>query len=259
MTASILRVRRSVGTVVCGAAMLVLTACGSPNDSTAPSGADDPRTVAAREALAADQESALDAAALGEPVSKSIDDVCEHGSYSVPWGPFDSYDWQCERWTSWVVTTEITDAGVLIEAYRTHLLEAGCTPDEAEWDMLASYWNQYGIPGENDHGDPYTVDNLPGASALCPSHGNVFLRFSTPGGLEPALHSYAEPQDEAIEFLAHDGGAIAASGSALVIELSTRDWYHDVPRGGTAPSHDTTTEPLPCMCHSGSDCDCPGG
>lgn len=259
MTRGVLHARRAVIAAVCAAVALTLASCASGTGGSAPSGAHDPNTVAAREALAQAQESVLTATALGEPVSKSIDDVCEHGSYSAPWGPFDSYAWQCERWTSWVVSTDLADAGVLIDAYRTHLVEAGCAPDEAEWDMLTSYWTQYGIPGQNVHGDTYTVDNLPGASAICAPYGSVYLRISTPVGVEPPLRSYAEPQDQAIEFIAHDGEAIAASGSSLVVELSTGAWYHDVPRGGTAPSHDTTPEPLPCTCHSGSDCDCPGG
>src|SRR5688572_14873286 len=105
-------------------AVLVMTGC-APGSEFPPSGSHEPEVVAAREKVAAEHEELLGMAALGGPLSVSIQDYCKSGTYSAVWGPHDPYYWSCGRATSWVVGTDTTDPAELIAAYRAHLTAIG--------------------------------------------------------------------------------------------------------------------------------------
>jgi hypothetical protein len=118
----------------------------------------------------------------------------------------------------------------------------------------------YGVPGKNANGDPYTVDNLPGAGGHCADGTWVGLSFRSSAEFDASrLVTYTASDGEKIEDRPHDEAAVRSSGRALIVTLSTSTTYHDVPRGGTDPTPDTTPEPPRCVCYSGGDCDCPGG
>ena len=187
--------------------------------------------MAAREQLAADQHEILTVAALEKPLSISVDDGCIRGSYSAPWGPFDGYHWQCRLATSWVVGSVLEDPALLIEAYRAHVSAIGCEPDTAAFDQVTSYWQMYGVTGQTDTGEPYTVDSLPPANAWCPDGVQLALTFGSSAAFElPDLIGVAEYEGEQIEVRAHDLAAVQGSESTLVVTLSMWDVYHEVPR-----------------------------
>lgn len=242
----------------CTALVLFLAGCGLASDPPPPSGADEPEAVAAREEAAETQGEILEKVAMSAPISVSVDDSCRRGSYSVPWGPFDDYYWTCEYRTTVVVGSDVTDAGELIAAYRTHLGSIGCEPDVAEFDQVEGYWAMYGVRGHLDDGEPYTVDDLPSADAQCADGERVFIGFRSSAGfdVEVGANLWA---DEVIESRPHDQDAVRASGSPNVVVLSMRTTYHVVPRFVEERSTETTPAPPHCSCYSGSVCDCPGG
>jgi hypothetical protein len=251
-------VRRTSIIALCAAALVVMSGCAAPELS--PSGPDEPEVVAAREGLAQRQDSILTSVAMGTPLSVSVNDACDRGSYSAPWGPFDDYDWQCGRWTSWVVGSDIVDPGALIAAYRAHLSEAGCEPDVSTFDQVTGYWATYGVAGHLDSGEPYTVDSLPDASAQCPDGTQIGITFGSSAAFDASEDAtFSVDEGEVVEARPHDQNAVRTSGGELIVVLGTNSVYHVVPRGGPEPSSDTTPRPLPCACYSGSECDCPGG
>lgn len=225
-----------------------------------PSGANEPDVVAAREEAAAAEETLLAKTAMGEPISKSVQDYCKSGTYSEPWGPRDPYYWSCGHVTSWVVGTDIGDPAELIAVYRAHLTSIGCEPSETDFDMAAQYWAMYGVPGENANGERYTVDDLPGASARCSDGTGVGIGFRSAAEFDAStLVTYYASDGEQIIDQPHNETAVRASGRALIVTLSTSTGYHYVLRGDSEPSPETTPEPQRCACYSGSECDCPGG
>lgn len=196
-----------------------------------PSGSQDPLVVAAREQIAKDQSKILTAAALQEPLSISVDDGCIRGQHSAPWGPFDGYYWQCRYATSWVVSSELVDPALLIEAYRTHLSTVDCEPDVAAFDQVESYWQMYGTTGRLDTGETYTVDSLPPATAQCPDGARIAVTFGSSAAYEPPeLIGIAEYEGEQVDVRPHDLDAIRGSGSPLVVTLSMWGIYHEVSR-----------------------------
>lgn len=244
--------------VVCGSAALLMSGCAS--HEFPPSGSDQPHVVAAREEAAAEQDALLAKAVMGERISVSVNDNCRIGTYSEPWGPRDNYYWQCVHTTSWVVGSDLVDAGELIEGYRAHLSETGCEPDAASFDQAARYWAMYGVTGQNVNGEPYTVDSLPGAGARCPDGTHIGIGFRSSAAFDVSKYvTFYASDGEEIESRPHDQVAIRTSGSELVVALSTSTTYHDVPRDNVQRSSETTPEPFRCACYSGSECDCPGG
>lgn len=255
------RIARAVLSIAATLGVLLATSgCTIASGSFPPSGAEDPAVVTAREQAASEQEILLTTTAMSEPISTSVQDYCETGSYSEPWGPRDPYYWSCGRVTSWVVGTETHDPAELIMAYRARLISLGCEPSEADFEMTARYWEMYGIPGENANGERYTVDDLPGAGGNCEGGAWVGIGFGSAAEFDAStLVTYYASDGEKILDQPHDESAVHALGSALIVTLSTRTEYHYVPRGGSEPSPSTTPEPLHCACYSGSQCDCPGG
>jgi len=244
--------------VIAIAGLLPLSACAVEAGGFPPSGAHDSDVVAARTAAAADEQDLLIAAALGEPISTSVQDTCARGSYSAPWGPYDPYYWSCRHMTSRVVSTGTADPAQLISAYRAHLFAVGCTPDEAAFDMTAEYWEMYGIPGHNANGEAYTVDDLPGGTALCNDGRSIGVAFRSAAGFDTTTFStYAEGDGETMTNEPLDLSAIRARAPELVVVLNTGTGYHSVLR--QEPETPSTLEPGYCACYSGSKCDCPGG
>lgn len=242
------------------ASVLSMSGCAVVPGEFPPSGANEPDVVAAREEAAAAQGELLANAAMGEVISEAVLDYCRSGSYSEPWGPRDPYYWSCGHVTSWVVGTDSEDPGELIAAYRAHLASIGCEPSEADFDMTAQYWEMYGVSGQNANGERYTVDNLPSASARCPDGAGIGIGFRSAEEFDAStLVTYYAGDGEQIADQPHDQAAVRASGRALVVTLWTSTTYHDVPRGGSDPSPETTPEPERCACYSGSECECPGG
>lgn len=237
---------------------LFMAGCAYAPESQPPSGADEPEVVAARGEAAEMQSALLEKAAMSPLLSVSVDDSCQSGSYSAPWGPFDLYYWKCEYWTSVVVGSDIADAGELIATYRAHLGSIGCEPDPAEFDQVEGYWAMYGVRGHLDDGEPYTVDDLPSAAAQCPDGRQVFIGFRSSAAFdaEEGANLWA---DEVIESRPHDQEAVRASGSPNVVVLSMRTTYHVVERFAEERFTEETPAPERCSCYSGSECDCPGG
>jgi len=243
---------------IAAAGLLPLSACASGAGQPPPSGAHDPEVVAARAAAVAEEQDLLVAAALGEPITTSVQDTCKRGTYSAPWGPYDPYYWSCGHVTSRVVSTATVDPAQLIADYRAHLAEVGCTPDEAAFDMTAEYWQMYGVPGHNANGEAYTVDDLPGGTAVCADGRTVGVAFRSAAGFDTkTFFTYVEGDGETITDEPPDLAAIRDRAPELVVVLSTSTGYHSVLR--KEPEPPSTPEPGYCACYSGSACDCPGG
>lgn len=251
--------RRAV-LIAAGAVSLLLSTagCALTSPEFPPSGAREPDVVAAREAAAAALETLLATAAMGEPLSTSVQDSCRPGSYSVPWGPFDSYFWLCEHQTSWVVAAGSADPAEVIAAYRSHLAATECEPDASDFDAVASDWEAYGIPGQLDSGEPYTVDDLRIASARCSNGALVGIRFGSAAGFDSSTLWMSSAENEQIIDRPHDENLIHARGAELIVTLSVSTRYHEVSRG-SEPSPASTPEQSRCACYSGSPCECPGG
>ena len=244
---------------ISGLLLFATSGCSIAPREFPPSGANEPEVVAARQAAAAAEEELLAATALGEPISTSVQDYCQSGTYSEPWGPRDPYFWACGHVTSWVVGTDLQDPAELIAAYRAHFASIGCELSETSFDRTAEYWATYGVPGENSNGERYTVDNLPSAGALCSDGAEIGIGFRSGADFEASrLVRYYLSDGEQITDQPHDQAAVRANGG-LIVTLITGTPYHYVPRGGTAPSGESTPEPQHCACYSGSECDCPGG
>lgn len=121
-------------------------------------------------------------------------------------------------------------------------------------------WADHGIAGQNENGDPYTVDDLPSASATCEQQ-TVGIDFRTPGAVQASAPSSSSL---VVEYDALDLDAVTGAGSPLVVVLDTRRNYHSVSWTGEiygkleddAESH---FPPGRCACDSGGDCDRPGG
>ena len=244
--------------VLCAAALLALSGCGYSGGERPPSGAREPVAVAARVAAAATQEAHLRHAAAAEPISTSVDDNCEPGRFSAPWGPFDSYYWSCRRTTSWVVTSVFVDPGELIAAVRAHLATTECQPDVSSFDQVQQYWAMYGVRGHLDSGEAYTVNNLPSAVAQCPDGARIGIAFSSAAAFDASKYlNLNASEGEIIEAKPHDQTAVHTSDSELILVMSTDINYYSVPR--SKPELEPTRDPNWCACYSGSECDCPGG
>ncbi|PVW02964.1 hypothetical protein DEA06_14420 [Microbacterium sp. Gd 4-13] len=197
---------------------------------------------------------------MGEALSMGVRDGCESGTNSEPWGPRDYFYWRCNRTTSWVVRSDLGDPGEIIAAYRAHLAAIGCEPDPASFDMAAQYWALYGPTRQNANGEPYTVDDLPGAGANCTEDMQIGIGFRSSVGFDVAQYEHSYTSDgEEIEARNLDQTVIRSSGTEYIVTLSASTSYHQVLRSDPQPSDESTPEPLPCACYSGSSCDCPGG
>lgn len=253
MLAPMVKMRRSavVGSAALSA-ILLLSGCGllAPSPPL-PSGAQDPDVVAARERSDEEQVAVLERIAGREPLSARRVDSCGRGQDN--WWVRDGYDWRCVRSVSWVLADSTADPAALITEWRSRLVEVGCEPDEAEFDMVESYWQMFGVPGENSNGDPYTIDDLPSASAWCGT-ARVGIGFSTPRTVN--VDSAGAYVDEVITDEPHDVTSIRGSFEPHVVILGTNENYHSVP-GYEAPKPEV--DDGYCACYSGGTCDCPGG
>lgn len=252
------RFRAVLLSLIAVGALLPLSACASGSGHAPPSGAQDPEVVAARTAAAGAEDELLAAAAMGEVISTGVQDYCERGSYSAPWGPFDPYYWSCGHVTTRVVSTDTADPAALIAGYRARLGDIGCVPDEAAFDMTAQYWQMYGVPGHNANGDPYSVDDLPGGTAVCADGRSMGVAVRSAAGFDRGtFFTYAEGDGEKITDQRVDAALVHARAPELVVVLSTSTGYHSVLRN--EPEPEDTPDRGYCACYSGSPCDCPGG
>ncbi len=219
----------------------------------------DPYTVAQRADAAASTEAALSRATDGAMLTTQTTDVCSPGRKT--WWVQDFSAWSCARSSRWVVAVASSDPAEAIVGYRAHLTEAGCTIDEASFGMVEDYWADYGVPGQNDSGDRYTVDDLPSAFATCENE-RVGIDFQTPAAVQASAPSPSSSL--VIEYDALDLSAVTSAGTPLVVVLDSRRNYHSVSWTGEISGKDEDVEesdfpPGWCACHSGGDCDCPGG
>lgn len=254
MLMDMLRRRSSGALVAVIATVLTLAACQS--QPFPPSGAHDPEVMAAREAAVAEERELLSELAMQQPLTEAATDYCDAGQNNFKIR--DPYFWTCGHSTIWVVPDAQTDPALLISAYRSHLETVGCEPDAADFGMASDYWATMGVAGENAHGEPYTVDSLPSASAICEDGRRIGIRFGTAAGVESDETLFAFAGSEIIEQTPFDRAAIAASTTPLVVTLTVGTNYHYISRTKDIEESDPSTPPV-CVCHSGGSCDCPGG
>ncbi|MFS0712938.1 hypothetical protein ABC195_03585 [Microbacterium sp. 2P01SA-2] len=249
--------RRAFAAIVASVSLaLVMAGCSQPRVDPQEY---DPYTVAQRADAAAAADQVLARAAEGTVLATQVTDVCSPGQKN--WWVQDLSAWTCTRSSRWVVAAGSDDPGQAIADYRAHLTEAGCTVDEATFGMVERYWADYGVAGQNANGDPYTVDDLPSASASCDSE-QLGIAFRTPGDVETSAPSPASQR--VVEYSALDLDAVNRSGAPLVVVIGTSRSYHSVSWDGSISGKDEDAEEsdLPpgwCACYSGSKCDCPGG
>ncbi|WP_127476941.1 hypothetical protein [Microbacterium sulfonylureivorans] len=244
----------------CAAASMLALALGlagcAPTPAFPPTGAHEPAIVEAREAAAAAELDLLHSIVPEPALSTGVKDACTRGQF----GPFYNSPsaWDCGHSTMWIIEDPRTDPAEILASWRERLVAAGCEPDEADWGMTEQYWREMGIPGQTANGVPYTVDDLPGASARCPDSDwrYVSFRLSTPDGVDEMDTTV---DGELIDASPYDLAQIRASASPHVVTIGTGTGYHEVPRSGETEEVEDDDEPLPCVCHSGGDCDCPGG
>ncbi|MGR6743377.1 hypothetical protein ACU6RU_15190 [Microbacterium sp. F1-18] len=202
-----------VATVGCVTLALTMTACSQgridPQEYA-------PYTVAQRADAEAAAEAALSRAADGAVLTEQTMDGCSQGQKN--WWVQDGSAWTCARSLQWVVAAASGDPAEVIAGYRAHLAEAGCMLDEASFGMVESYWADYGVAGQNGNGDPYTVDDLPSASATCDNR-QVGIDFRTPGGVE--LTSLPRSPLLVVECEPFNLQAVSDAGTPLVAVLGT--------------------------------------
>ncbi|WJM15303.1 hypothetical protein [Microbacterium arborescens] len=248
--------RLFVATVGCVVLVLAMAACSQgrvdPQEY-------DPYTVAQRADAAAAAEAALSRAAGGVVLTTETTDVCSPGRRN--WWVQDLSAWTCSRSSRWLVAAASGDPGEVIAGYRAHLTDAGCTVDESSYGMVERYWADWGVAGMYQNGEPYTVDDLPSAFAMCDNQ-SVGIAFRTPAAVRapaPALSSTL-----VIEYDAFELEAVTGAGIPFVVVLRTSRGYHSVDWTGeiSGKDEDDAESDFPpgwSDCYSGSDCDCPGG
>lgn len=238
------------------ALVLLLTGCLPGSAPWPESGAFDESTVAAREEAAAAELALVSSIVTEPPLSTGIVDGCSRGQSGL-FNPATTA-WSCGHRTVWIIEDVRTDPAEILTSWRERIAAAGCEPNEADWGMTEQYWRDMGVPGVRADGTAYTVDDLPGAGARCPDSNWRDLSFSlsTPGGVD-AMGTTVD--GELIEAEPYDLAVVRASTSPHVVTISTSTSYHQVPRNGQPVEVEDDNEPLPCVCHSGGDCDCPGG
>ena len=248
--------RLFVATVGCVAVVLAVSACSrgrvDPQEY-------DPYTVAQRADAAASAEAALSRAAGGVVLTTETTDVCSPGQRN--WWVQDLSAWTCSRSSRWLVAPASGDPGEVIAGYRAHLTAAGCTVDESSYGMVERYWADWGVTGMYENGEPYTVDDLPSASAMCDNQ-SVGSAFRTPPAVRapaPALSSTL-----VIEYDAFELEAVTGAGIPFAVVLRTSRGYHSVDwtraiSGKGEDDAESDVAPGWCACLGGGDCDCPGG
>lgn len=92
------------------------------------------------------------------------------------------------------------------------------------------YWSTMGVAGENAHGEPYTVDSLPDAVAVCDDVHRVSIDFGTTAGVDKDESLFAFAGSEVIEQKSFDREVLDASAAPLVVTLRAGTGYHDVMR-----------------------------
>jgi hypothetical protein len=212
----------------------------------------DPYTVAQRADASAAAEAALSRAAGGAVLATETSDVCSPAEKN--WWVEDLSAWTCSRSSRWVVAATSGDPGDVIAGYRAHLTQAGCTLDEASYGMVERYWADYGVAGEYENGDPYTVDDLPSASAMCDTE-TVGIDFRTPAAVQAAAS--APSSSLIIENDALELEALTSAGTPLVVVLGTSRSYHSVSWMGeiSGKDEDDAEPDFPtgwCARHSGA-------
>jgi hypothetical protein len=238
--------------MIATAVLLVASACTS---AAVPSGAFDAETVTARDEARTAEVALLERTSMASPAAEGVADSCRAGQDN--WKVRDHYRWTCSHTTTWIVASEIADASELIATYRAHLVASGCQPTY-DFDQLEYYWSTLGAAGENAHGEPYTIDDLLTGDAECGEGEGVSVRFGTPQGFDETW-AYQSLGGQVIEDRAIQIAAVRALTAPHIVMLQTGTGYHYVSRYPEPETEPEDDGPPPCFCHSGGDCDCPGG